>query len=126
VVATSGVAQGHRLDGRQTEALVEAGYDEDLGRAEQRDQVGFADAGDEADGVLQAEAVEGALRRTPSLALPTRTNSTSRSVRSLAIDSSSGTSPFIGTSLAVATIRPRARGSVGGWKTSVSPPTGTP
>ena len=41
----------------------------------------------------------------PSRALPTTTSSTSRSVRSLATASSSGTSPLSGTSaLAVATI----------------------
>ena len=62
----------------------------------------------------------------PALARPTITSSTSRSVRSLATASSSGTMPLSGTSaLAVATIRPATRGSVGGTNTSCSTPTGT-
>ena len=62
----------------------------------------------------------------PSRARPTTTSSTSRSVRSLATASSSGTRPLSGTSaLAVATMRPGTRGTAGGTKTSVSTPTGT-
>ncbi len=62
----------------------------------------------------------------PTFGRPTTTSSTSRSVRSLATASSSGTRPLSGTSaLAVATIRPGTRGSAGGPKTAGSTPTGT-
>ena len=58
----------------------------------------------------------------PGLGLVTSTSSTSRSVRSLANASSSVATPFIGVSaLAIATIRPGTRGSVGGWNTSSTP-----
>ena len=60
--------------------------------------------------------------RPPSVGLVTRSSSTSRSVRSLASASSSVATPFIGVSaLAIATIRPGTRGSVGGRNTSSTP-----
>ncbi len=55
----------------------------------------------------------------------TSTSSTSRSVRSLANDSSSVAMPFIGASaLAIATMRPGTRGFVGGTNTSSFTPSG--
>ena len=58
---------------------------------------------------------------------PITTSSASRSVRTLATASSSGTRPFMGTSaLAVVMMRPRTRATSGtGRKRRVSTPTGT-
>ena len=66
--------------------------------------------------------------RPPGRGLPMTTSSTSRSVRSLATASSSGTRPFIGTSLEEVTmIRPGNRLDVvdGAGRRVWSTPTGT-
>ena len=65
--------------------------------------------------------------RPPGRGLPTTTSSTSRSVRSLATASSSGTSPFMGTSLEDVTMSRPGTGSTSGdgRNTVWSTPTGT-
>ena len=47
---------GHQLGGRQREALVERGHAGQLGRAHHLDELGVADAVDEADGVARSRA----------------------------------------------------------------------
>ena len=60
--------------------------------------------------------------RPPGVGLVTSSSSTSRSVRSFANASSSVAIPFIGASaLAIATIRPGTRGTLGGANTSSTP-----
>ena len=54
-----GDAAGHRLDGRQREALVERGHDRHLGLAVEAGQLVVADAADAVHGVGQSEAGDG-------------------------------------------------------------------